>query len=61
MKNALVYLLFTRLKAQLRELVRKPARLVYLVLVVALFAIVLLGGGEGTCANFRRWPGPFAG
>lgn len=47
MKNALVYLLLTRLKAQLRELVRKPARLIYLVLVVALFAIVLLGGGEG--------------
>ena len=37
MKSALVYLLMTRLKAQLKELVRKPARIVYLVLVVALF------------------------
>ena len=26
MKSALVYLLMTRLKAQLKELVRKPAR-----------------------------------
>ena len=42
MKSALVYLLLTRLKAQFKEMVRKPARLVYLVLVVALFAVVLL-------------------
>ena len=41
MKSALVYLLLTRLKAQFKEMVRKPARLIYLVLVIALFAIFL--------------------
>ena len=46
MKSALVYLLLTRLKAQFKEMVRKPARLIYLVLVIALFAITLLGGGS---------------
>ena len=34
MKSALVYLLLTRLKAQFKEMVRKPARLIYLVLVM---------------------------
>ena len=55
MKSALVYLLMTRLKAQLKELVRKPARIVYLVLVVALFAVALLGGGgDGGAARDAR-------
>ena len=66
MKSALVYLLMTRLKAQLKELVRKPARIVYLVLVVALFAVALLGGGgtgarRATRGSFRRWPGRSTG
>ena len=67
MKSALVYLLLTRLKAQFKEMVRKPARLIYLVLVIALFAITLLGGGEAggaaraTRGNCLRWPGPFTG
>ena len=45
MRSALGYLLITRLKAQCREMVRRPARLIYLLLMVALFAVVLLGGG----------------
>ena len=46
MRGALTYLVFARLKAQLRLLVRKPARLVYLLVMIALFGVVLLGGGE---------------
>ena len=58
MKSALVYLLLTRLKAQFKEMVRKPARLIYLVLVIALFAITLLGGGEagGAARDARELP-----
>ena len=58
MKSALVYLLLTRLKAQFKEMVRKPARLIYLVLVIALFAITLLGGGEagGATRDARELP-----
>ena len=60
MKSALVYLLMTRLKAQLKELVRKPARIVYLVLVVALFAVALLGGGGHAAAAGCTIEAPWA-
>ena len=47
-------------------MVRKPARLIYLVLVIALFAITLLGGGEagGAARDARELPalaGAFCG
>ena len=66
MKSALVYLLLTRLKAQFKEMVRKPARLIYLVLVIALFAVTLLAetrqrAHRATRGSFRRWPGRFTG
>ena len=66
MKSALVYLLLTRLKAQFKEMVRKPARLIYLVLVIALFAITLLaaarpGARRATRGNCRRCRGLLTG
>ena len=54
MRSALGYLLITRLKAQCREMVRRPARLIYLLLMVALFAVVLLGGGGTGSASLER-------
>ena len=58
MNSALTYLLITRLKAQFKEMVRKPARLIYLVLVIALFAVTLLGGNEaeGASRDARELP-----
>ena len=58
MKSALPYLLLTRLKAQFKEMVRTPARLIYLLLVVVLFAVVLLGGdgAEGAARDVRELP-----
>ena len=48
MKGAMGYLVITRLKAQVREVFKKPSRLIYLLLMLALFGFVLLGGSGET-------------
>lgn len=53
MKGAMGYLVFTRLKAQVREVFKRPSRLIYLLLLAALFGLMLLGGSGETEAPAR--------
>ena len=42
--NALAYLLFTRLKNTLKSLIRQPARLIYVIIVVVLIGFTIFAG-----------------
>ena len=39
--NALGYLIFTRLKNTLKSLIRQPARLIYVIIIVALIGFTI--------------------
>lgn len=43
MRNALGYLTFTKLKNQVKDLVRSPAKLIYVVVMAAVLALSVMG------------------
>jgi hypothetical protein len=51
--TALLYLFFTRLKNRLREMLRKPGQLVYIILMLALLVFVISSGGTEVAAGER--------
>lgn len=53
--NALGYLIFTRLKNTLKSLIRQPARLIYVIIIVALIGFTIFAGhvDEGEVQQYR--------
>lgn len=53
--NALAYLIFTRLKNTLKSLIRQPARLIYVIIIVALIGFTIFAGhvDEGEAQQYR--------
>lgn len=53
--SALAYLIFTRLKNTLKSLVRQPARLIYVVIIIALISFTIFAGhaDESEIQQFR--------
>ena len=52
--KALWYLTATKLKNQLKSLIRKPARLIYVVFMLAMLGLVLWSGEQlGEIGTFR--------
>ncbi len=46
-RNALFYLLATKLKNNLKEFIRKPARLVFALFLIAMFGLTIFGASQG--------------
>ena len=68
MKGAMGYLVFTRLKAQVREVFKRPSRLIYLLLLAGAFWPYAAGRAaakrkrpRATRASCPSWPGRFTG
>lgn len=57
--SALTYLTLTRLKNGIRDLLRKPARLIYVVFLLALLVFAVQGSGAHTLqratGTFVKW------
>ena len=54
MKSPLVYITVRKLKNQLIGVVKSPAKLIYAVLLVALFAFTAFSGGVYDMEEFRN-------
>lgn len=53
MSGALPYLVLTRLKNQIKNLLRSPAKLIYALIIIALLAFVLFAGHMGDSGEYR--------
>jgi len=50
------YLAFTTMKNRLREMVKKPARLIYAIVLLALLVFTMIGGSHtGGVARITAW------
>ncbi len=47
MKNALVYLTLSRLKNKILSMLKKPAYIIYAIVIIALLAVTIIGGNAG--------------
>ncbi|MEF9971034.1 MAG: putative ABC exporter domain-containing protein, partial [Oscillospiraceae bacterium] len=53
--NPLGYLLKTKLKNIIKNLFRKPSRVILLVIFAAMFAVTIFGGGSGNSESGKTF------
>ncbi|NLV85933.1 MAG: hypothetical protein GX025_01745, partial [Clostridiales bacterium] len=53
-KNALFYLLATKLKNNLKEFVKKPAKLIFALFLIAMFGLTIFGASQGANDTERQ-------